>query len=214
MVQFNELRVLPNGCKLIIDASVKDLSYYTDVYIDSIIIDNQDTFVNTGPSSNPIYTYTVPADVEVYAEENTNDATTTEGGDTVLIETGTDTKSVYLSLDILDFANKIDSFENEMLFVYVVTKGIPSSDTPCGMDNQTTLGVVYNEQKLYDLSIYYLRELNKCCQMPKGFIDALLRMKALELAVKTGHYIQAVKYWKLFFTKRRESTLTSCGCNG
>lgn len=62
MIQFNELRVSPDGKKLIIDASVKDLQYYNDVYIDAIIIDTQDTYVANGSSTNPIFSYEVPSD--------------------------------------------------------------------------------------------------------------------------------------------------------
>ena len=56
MVQFNELRITPDGQKLIIDVSVKDLEYYTNVYLDTIQIDTQDTFVESGPSSEVVYT--------------------------------------------------------------------------------------------------------------------------------------------------------------
>ena len=42
MVAFQELRITPDGQKLIIDVSVKDLEYYTNVYLDTIQIDTQD----------------------------------------------------------------------------------------------------------------------------------------------------------------------------
>ena len=45
MVQFNELRITPDNRELIIDVSVKDLDIYTNVYLDYIMIDNQDTFI-------------------------------------------------------------------------------------------------------------------------------------------------------------------------
>ena len=56
MVEFKELKITPDGKNLIINASIKDLEYYKDVYIDSVIIDTQDTYLPSGPSSNPIYT--------------------------------------------------------------------------------------------------------------------------------------------------------------
>ena len=55
MIQFNTLKITQDGKNLIINASVKNLSYYTNVLIGSIIIDNQDTYSVSGPSSNPIY---------------------------------------------------------------------------------------------------------------------------------------------------------------
>ena len=38
MIEFKELRVTPDGKTLIIDAAVKDLSYYDNVYIKSVTI--------------------------------------------------------------------------------------------------------------------------------------------------------------------------------
>ena len=63
MVNFNELRVSPDRKNLIIDVSIKDLSYYENVYIDSIIIDTQDTYIPSGPSNSPIFTYEVVSNV-------------------------------------------------------------------------------------------------------------------------------------------------------
>ena len=49
MVDFNELRVSPDRKNLIIDVSIKDLSYYENVYIDSIIpTDHLRSIVNIG----------------------------------------------------------------------------------------------------------------------------------------------------------------------
>ena len=56
MVQFNELKFLAPGA-LQVDVSVIDLPYYDNVYIDSIIIDTEDTYCDTGPSSNPALIY-------------------------------------------------------------------------------------------------------------------------------------------------------------
>ena len=59
MVQFNELKITPDGQRLIIDVSVKDLEYYTNVYLDTVQIDTQDTFVESGPSSEVVYSKTI-----------------------------------------------------------------------------------------------------------------------------------------------------------
>lgn len=64
MVQFQELRITPDGQKLIIDVSVKDLEYYTNVYLDTIQIDTQDTFVESGPSSEVAYTKTIDGNLK------------------------------------------------------------------------------------------------------------------------------------------------------
>ena len=62
MIQFNELRINPEGTKLIIDVSVKNSVYYENVYIDTISIDTQNTFIDSGPSSNVAYTNTLTGD--------------------------------------------------------------------------------------------------------------------------------------------------------
>lgn len=59
MINFKELRISECDNSLIIDVEVKDDSYYENIYIDQIIIDTQDTYLGSGPSSNPIYNHTV-----------------------------------------------------------------------------------------------------------------------------------------------------------
>ena len=184
MVQFNELRITPDGQKLIIDVSVKDLEYYTNVYLDTIQIDTQDTFVESGPSSEVAYTKTI----------------------------GGNSKSVKLELGTGDL---LPSLKDNLFFVYVRTKGTPASNTPCGMDIITTVGVVTNLYPLYQQAFGYIMELSDTCIIPKNFINFILQYKAFELAVKTGHYTEAIKYWKRFFMGIKDSVITpNCGCYG
>ena len=184
MVQFNELRINPEGTKLIIDVSVKDSVYYENVYIDTISIDTQDTFIDSGPSSNVAYTNTLAGN----------------------------NKSVRLELGIGDL---LPSLLDNMFFVYIRTKGTPAANTPCGMDNITTLGVVSNLYPLYQHAFSYIKELSDTCSIPKNFINYILQYKAFELAVKTGHYTEAIKYWKRFFMGIKDSVITpNCGCYG
>lgn len=185
MVQFQELRITPDGKKLIIDVSVKNLKYYTNVYLDAIQIDTQDTFVESGPSSEVVYdTGTIKGDVK-----------------SVRVELGT--------------GDLLPSLNDNLFFVYVRTKGTPAANTPCGMDNVTTLGVVSNLYPLYQHALSYIKELSNTCSIPKNFINYILQYKAFELAIKTGHYTEAIKYWKKFFMGIKDSVITSnCGCYG
>lgn len=193
MIEFRELRVTPDGKRLIIDASVKDLQYYNDVYIDAIIIDTQDTYVANGPSTEPIFSH----------ETATDDGT---------IQEGDGEKRVRLELDSTALGV---SLCDTLFFVYVVTKGTPSADTPCGMDNQTTMGVVANLYPFYRTMVNYMKEVEDECEIPKNFIDVLLRFKALELSIRTGHYVQAIKYWNKFFKGVKSKTInTGCRCHG
>ena len=217
MVEFKELRITPDGKKLIIDASVKDLQYYTDVYIDAVIIDTQDTYVANGPSVNPIFAYEVPTNPNtVYALPECNGCgpvRTEEDNEvcfTGIEENGE--KRVRLELDSTALGV---SLCDTLFFIYIITKGAPSADTPCGMDNQTTLGVVANLYPFYRAMVNYMKEVEDECKIPKNFIDTLLRFKALELSIRTGHYVQAVKYWNKFFKGVKSKTInTGCRCHG
>lgn len=185
MVTFNELRITPDGKKLIIDVSVSDLEYYENVYLDSIQIDTQDTFIESGPSSNTVYTKTVSGD----------------------------SKFIRLELDNSDL---LPSLNDNIFFVYVRTKGTPSSDTPCGMDNYITRRTVINVYPIYCATIQYLKELNHNCEIPKGIIDMYIKFKALELGVKTGNYSNVIDIWNKYFKGSKynyNSKTSGCGCN-
>lgn len=178
MVTFNELRIT-NG-KLIIDVSVpSDESYYDNVYLDSIVIDNQDTYVSDGPSSEAIYTYNIPE------EENR--------------------KHLKLELNFLPL--------RDMLFVYVRTKGTYAPDTPCGLDNITTMGTVVDMYPFYQQAMNYVNQLAATCTSSQEFADYILKMKALELGVQTGNYPKAIEYFNKFFKgKTAPIPKGGCGC--
>lgn len=62
MVQFNELRITHDKNNLIIEVQVIDHEFYENVYIDSISIDNQRTYLGKQPSEDVVYTYEHPED--------------------------------------------------------------------------------------------------------------------------------------------------------
>lgn len=216
MIEFNELRVTPDGKKLIIDASVKDLQYYNDVYIDAIIIDTQDTYAANGPSTTPIFYYEVTTDDEtIYSLPECNGCgpiRTEEDSEICFSDHEDGKKRIRLELDSTALGV---SLCDTLFFVYVIAKGTPSADIPCGMDNQTTMGVVANLYPFYRVMVNYMKEVEDECEISKNFIDALLRFKALELSIRTGHYAQAVKYWNKFFRGVKSKTInTGCRCHG
>lgn len=249
MVQFNELRITPDGNTLIIDVAIKDLRYYDNVGLDTILIDTQDTFTAEGPSSKavkfPVINSIGAESFEIEFGNYDFTGTLKEGflytfnlrdhtGDYYIsgelypaakLETGVHKyekgKLVAVTTPIKSYrieVNKNDStltFKDNLLFVYVKTNGTPASDTPCGMDNITTLGVVSNLYPLYQHAFSYIKELGDTCSIPKNFINYILQYKVFELAIKTGHYTKAIKYWKKFFMGIKDSVITSnCGCYG
>ena len=188
MVHFNELRITSDGQHLIIDVSVLSESYYKNVYIDSIVIDNQDTYVGSGPSSNPVYSYYVPNGVSQL------------------------TKKTYSQKHVRLVLTTNDLPLNGLLFVYVRANGTPAADTPCGLDNITTLGTVTNMYPFYQQAMNYIGELASNCSIPQNFTDYILKLKGLELAIRTGNYPDAIKYFNKFFKNKSDVVIRKGGC--
>lgn len=188
MVKFNKLSVFKGGEKLSINVSIEDLPYYSNVYIDSIYIDNQDTYIEKGPSDNSALVY--------IAEEN-------EKSTNIII----DWNNPMLS-DI--------SIKEDLLFVYVKIKGTPAPDTPCEKDRKFFIGVTYNACTLYDSMMQSIRDVLNDCSIPKVFIDKFLRFEALEYSIITNHYIEAIKFFNRFFKGKKVlgSTIKDCNCHG
>lgn len=248
MVTFNELRITPDGNTLIIDVAIKDLRYYDNVGLDTILIDTQDTFTAEGPSSKAVrfpvinsigaesfeqefgdtydfkgtlkegflYTFKVPNPTGEYtingnlypAAKLTTGVHKYEKGKLVAVTTPI--KSYRIEI------NKNDStltFKDNLLFVYVKTNGAPASDTPCGMDEETTLGVTLYHYPIYNAMMNSIKELEKNCEVPKNFINSILRFKAFELAIDTEHYNQAIIYYNKFIKNINLNTVTSNKCN-
>lgn len=185
MIQYNVLKITPDGKNLIVQASVKDLSYYTDVYIKEIYIDNQDTYSTTGPSDNSIYHATLEK-----------------------------SKSIDLEINYQLFKEP-HNLNNDILYVYLVIDGAPTSDTPCGMDNEVTLGLAYNLEAIYKQGMCYFKSFAESCSTPTGFIDFILRYYALLLAIKVHNYTVANTFWNKFLNKTISvtSNTKSCGCS-
>ena len=248
MVTFNELRITPDGNTLIIDVAIKDLRYYDNVGLDTILIDTQDTFTAEGPSSKAVkfpvinsinadsfeiefgdfyyfkgtlkegFLYTFKAldptghytiNGNLYSsKELTTGVHKYEKGKLVAVTTPI--KSYRIEI------NKNDStltFKDNLLFVYVKTNGTPALDTPCGMDEETTLGVTLYHYPIYNAMMNSIKELEKNCEVPKNFINSILRFKAFELAIDTEHYNQAIIYYNKFIKNINLNTVLSNKCN-
>ena len=182
MIQFNHLFVIPNNAGICIDCQIMAMPYFTNVYIDKIIIHTQDTYNTNITSTSPVFEHTVAGN----------------------------TKFVQLTIDK---SRILTDMENKIFFVCVVTKGTPSSDTPCGLDNKTTIGVTYDDKKIYDQALSYISQAYNECSIPRDFIDFILRYKALKICIKSQNYLDVIKYWNKFINSNN-SVVPKCGCNG
>lgn len=218
MLEFNELRITPDGKCLIVDVQVKDEDYYTNVFLDSIVIDNQGTYLSSGPSSKPIFSYTVEdsSDLIYSLPEDCNCNPVLENEDKSYCYTYNSNNGVRhlrLYLSYKDLAGT--SLCDNILFVYAIAKGTPSADTPCGRDNATIMGTVICLYPYYRNLMYYLNELGDDCTIPKNLIDYILRFKAVELSIKTGNYVKAIQYWNKWFKGIKvNNTITKSCCYG
>lgn len=177
MMQFNELRITPDRKHLIIDVQVQEMSYYENVYLDTIIIDTQKTYSATGPSSKPL-----------------------------MVIDCNHSKHYREFIDI-------DSIADNLFFVYVISTGEPSDDTPCGMDSTSILGVTYDKYPMYLQGMKLLGELEGC-EPSSNLIDYILTHKAFDLSLLTGNYQKAIDYWSLFFDEKEKTISSKCGCHG
>lgn len=184
MIKFNKLFIPPFSKGIYLDCEVCDLPYYENVYIDKVIIETQDTFSVTKESSTPVYTYIV------------------EGNK----------KSIRLFIKDADMLVKC--FTDNLYFIKVKAKGIPASDTPCGMDNIYTIGVVADTYKIYRKALKYMNRCLDTCEVPKALIDFILRYKAFSICLKTRDFTQAIYYWKKFIKTSSVKTSSICRCNG
>ena len=198
MIRFNELKIENNY--IIIDVQIEEEKYFKDMYIDSIVIDTQDTFIANGPSSKAIYTKTFNTDTDVNKEE-------------IIYTQGTDKYNrVRIYIDSKDLNVDI---HKTMFFVYVIAGGTPAADTPCRWDENKALHTLVDTQVLYNNMIQYVKELNKDCSTPDNFINAILQFNAIDLALKTNQYPLAIDLWKRFYSDIESNVvLPNCGCNG
>ena len=214
MIIFNNISISQDDKYLTIDAEIENSTYYKNMYIDSVVIDNQDTYIQNGPSNNPIYVYKAEAqDNYIYTSDDLVNKVTDEDGSNIYDEGDTQSYSreVHLKLD----KNNIGEIANNMFFVYIIAGGTPSPDTPCGYDVNTALKVVINTYPIYNNMMQYLKELGNRCNTPYGIIDNILQIKMLDAAVQTGNNLKAIQIWNTYFKNKQDNNINiNCGCNG
>lgn len=225
MLHFNELRYSDDLKKIIISASIDADEAFENCFLEQLIIDNQDTYIDNGPSNNPIYSYTfaddyIKGEVPVQTEENQDINVTTEEhpDDNVYVEDYIydDSKGLQNIRIVINLKNQCAiNPDKDILFVYIIARGTPKDTALCGTDVPIIMGTLINLYRLYAYSLGYIRQVEERCDIPSYFIDYMLRLKALQLFIKTGNYIALIKYWKKYFTDIKYKGITSsCGCNG
>lgn len=190
MVIFDLLYIDNNGKNLYIEAHVDDAECFKNQTIEGIYINTDETFLNSGVN--------LESKALVYEWHP-------EG----------EPRSIKLKIDAADTNLKVLGFNKNMFFIYIKTNGIPAPDTPCGMDNEYNLGVVYNLHSIYNKAINYTKELVDKCRISKCFIDFILNFKMLEYSIKTSNLMVSIDVWNRL-TKNNNTTKikSKCNCHG
>lgn len=201
MIVFDQLRIADNGNTLYIDAHVNNHDNYKDVYIKSITITTADKVSKINPIE-PDADYIYKKDVE----ENTKEIS--------LVLTAKDfIKSWETDPNSINF-NSAEMAET-LFFVYIKCIGTPIITTPCGQDNQISVGIVFNESMLHQKVMGFTKDLvNKNNIAP--FVDFILLWNAFKAGIETEHYVSAIKFWELLLDNCNKSSyyIKNCNCYG
>ena len=89
MIIIDKLEISDDKSNILLEAHVKTDSYFDDVYIDTVKIDTQSTYIEEGPSDSPVYTKTI--------EGNMKEISLTISKNEVLADLSNDLFFVYLT---------------------------------------------------------------------------------------------------------------------
>lgn len=194
MIIIDQLRITDDGLAMYLDAHVNEASYFDDVCIDKVTILTEDQVSELDPLTfGSSYVY----------------QTSLSGSQ----------KEVHLVLNVNSMNSKFTAkdFTSNMFFVYITAKGTPASDTPCRLDEMTTLGVTLDYGLIYNNALCFTKELSDNCNVPMGFIDFILNYEAMKIAIETEHYVAAIEHFNWLKNNGCSSNGTvtkGCGCNG
>lgn len=204
MIIYDQLRISDDGKRLYINAHVNKASYFDNIYIDTIVIMTADKVSETNPG--------LPTSDYVYikkAEDNAKELNLVLTPNDLSRSWETDSKAIAF--------NRGD-MSNTLFFVYIKCKGTPDACTPCTLDEETTLGVVFDENMLHQRVMDYTKALLADCSVPTEFTDFILLWYAFKSAIETEHYVAAIKFYKMLFDNPEvycQSVVPkSCGCHG
>ena len=83
----------------------------------------------------------------------------------------------------------------------------------CGDDNLVTVFPMCDMLPMKLAALKMFNAEKNPCEMPKGFIDRILQIKAIELALCLKDYVKAAEYWRKFYNFK-VPVQKSCGCHG
>lgn len=197
-VIFDQLRISDDGNNLYIDAHVNKASYFENVYLRRITICTENQISELNPKSY--------GENFIYQEE----INPVEDGDT------TEMKELHRVLCSAMFNEKFNrcDLSHNMFFVFIDCAGIPAPDTPCRLDEMTTLGVTLDYGVIYNVAMNNTKEFIKECKLSKNFLNYILNYEAMKFSIETEHYVSAIWYWKSILGLASGTPVyKGCGCH-
>ncbi len=115
-------------------------------------------------------------------------------------------------LEVTEFKQDISIIgaTKELLIITPIVDLNLSGNIPCGADiiDKTA---IYDESLIDNKGLAYLDIFQDNCIIPKDFINFILNKYALDLAITTCNYTDAIKYWK-YLMNNKSITTKGCGC--
>ena len=215
MIRFVQLRISNDGKKLYVEFAVNTAREFDNVKLDSIAITTQDYVSEANPDSFPekfIYK-------KVYGENDKEDYIVLDRGvfDAAWNNTNQGTgEAIDVNEPIANTSYTGTILSNNMFFVYVKCKGYPAECVPCELAKEVTLGIAMDDSIFHQKTMQFTKELIKDCQVPVGFIDFILMWNVLNSSIETGHYHEAINFWKRLTVDvdSRCVPIKRCGCHG
>lgn len=230
MLRFNELYITPDNNYLVIDVQVDDLDENgessSNEYIDKIYIDTHRTFKELNPTGNsteiysnePVYTPTPVRSFSVTEEpENQGEAGESEESnesEPSVTPSQNDSSSYITRLrKVVD----LEGFSGNNIFLVRAVSATTDGEDPsgiCSLNASETIGVAYDKCAIYNEILKKLKTISGC-DIQDDVIDAILRLDAFEMSLKTGKYSEAIELWEDFFENNKSNHLSvNCGCHG
>lgn len=108
---------------------------------------------------------------------------------------------------------------NDLTFItmHLNTKNLEHAlitSAECGEDNTIRVLPVYNALMIKLRALSFAKFIDCSCDIPSDFIDKILQLKALELALCSNEYYKAATYWIKFYKGKNIVTNKRCGCHG
>lgn len=209
MVVFNELMITRDARALIIKVSKSSVSYFKDTRIKDIYVLSEKDITEKGISVEDVTTSNLVTDFANRKVFSSSD--------------GVETAEVIISGYYSKFDNTLigsdpyKDLDKHLWFVFVVTNELyDAASAPCDLTKNPQLGVTMYLGNIYNNFMSYVKELGNNCQIPQGMIDMLLRYKALNAAIDSGHYTQGINFFNEWFTEGKVKTYDNlnCGCHG